>query len=186
MDPHPRLDGRTLLVLSSHPLRSRLLGQLRLAGPATATGLARELGTNTGATSYHLRRLAEVGLVTETGEGRGRERWWRATHEMHSWFPSDLAGEADGEAALSLLRDEHRRRFSELADQWLAHEHSWPAEWRDAAGAGDWFLTLSAGQVRALQDELAEVLERHRGLEPEPGARRVFAYLHLLPEVDPE
>jgi len=56
------LDARQIRVLA-HPLRFRLLGRLRLDGPATATGLARALETNTGATSYHLRQLADVGLV---------------------------------------------------------------------------------------------------------------------------
>ncbi|MFH5822537.1 ArsR/SmtB family transcription factor [Georgenia sp. AZ-5] len=84
-----RLDARALKVLA-HPLRSRLLSALRLEGPATATALARALSTNTGATSYHLRRLAEAGLVEDTGAGSGRERWWRAAHERHSFFPTDV------------------------------------------------------------------------------------------------
>jgi predicted ArsR family transcriptional regulator len=59
-----RLDAHALKVLA-HPLRSRLLRALRVDGPATATALAATLGTNTGATSYHLRKLASVGLVPE-------------------------------------------------------------------------------------------------------------------------
>ncbi|HWH01466.1 MAG TPA: helix-turn-helix domain-containing protein, partial [Pilimelia sp.] len=78
--PHARLTGAQLRVLA-HPLRSRLLGSLRVHGPQTATALAARLRTNTGAASYHLRQLAGAGLVAEeTGRGRGRERWWRAAH----------------------------------------------------------------------------------------------------------
>ena len=62
----------------AHPLRSRLLAQLRLHGPATATDLADVLDTNTGATSYHLRKLESVGLVTDTGTGEGKRRVWEA------------------------------------------------------------------------------------------------------------
>ncbi|WP_428995029.1 helix-turn-helix domain-containing protein [Kribbella qitaiheensis] len=40
-------------------MRNRMLGLLRVHGPATATTLAERLGVNTGATSYHLRQLAE-------------------------------------------------------------------------------------------------------------------------------
>ncbi|MGW0563951.1 hypothetical protein ACWDZ4_25920 [Streptomyces sp. NPDC003016] len=41
--------------------------------------LARALGLNTGATSYHLRELARYGFVEETGrESTRRERRWRA------------------------------------------------------------------------------------------------------------
>ena len=63
----------------AHPLRTRLLGLLRTAGPSTATALAAKLGTNSGATSYHLRRLESVGLVTDTGTGKGKERVWAAS-----------------------------------------------------------------------------------------------------------
>lgn len=184
-DSSPRLDGRTLLVLSSHPLRTRLLGQLRLAGPATATALARALDTNSGATSYHLRRLAEVGLVEDTGTGSGRERVWRARHEMHTWFPSELAGEPDGEAALTLLRAEHHRHFLELAERWQARERQWPPEWRDLAGADDWHLELDVEQLRALQRELAEVIDRHRRAPRSPEAVPLHLYVHRLPAADP-
>ena len=85
----------------AHPLRTRLLGALRLEGPATATGLARLLGTNTGATSYHLRRLADVGLVEETGTGTGRQRVWRAAHDRHSWTTSAAGDAPDAVAAHS-------------------------------------------------------------------------------------
>ena len=90
-----RLDTRAMKILA-HPLRSRLLGALRLGGPASASTLAQALGTNSGATSYHLRRLAETGLVVDQPGGRGRERLWRAASEGHSWSPSAAAGDPDG------------------------------------------------------------------------------------------
>lgn len=69
-----RLDAEMVKALA-HPLRSRILAVLRREGPLTSSGLASELGTNTGATSYHARRLAEVGLVAEVaGKGTNRER----------------------------------------------------------------------------------------------------------------
>jgi len=182
---HPRLDGRTLLVLSSHPLRSRLLGQLRLDGPATATQLARTLDTNTGATSYHLRRLEEVGLVEDTGSGTGRQRVWRAAHDMHTWYTSDLVDEDEGEAALALLHAEHLRHFSDRAQRWITRERTWPARWRDLAGSGDYLVHLSPDQLQAMQEELYGVLERYRAAEPEPGAEPVWTVVHFLPEGDP-
>ena len=44
---------------------------LRLHGGSTSTELARALATNTGATSYHTRVLADAGLVVDTGLGDG-------------------------------------------------------------------------------------------------------------------
>src|SRR5262245_28458635 len=54
------LNERSLRALA-HPVRVKLLGLLRIEGPATATGLAEKLGLNSGATSYHLRQLAGAG-----------------------------------------------------------------------------------------------------------------------------
>src|SRR5512138_1473207 len=97
-DSFVRLDARSLKVLA-HPMRSRLLGALRGAGPSTATDLAARLGTNSGATSYHLRKLAEVGLVEDTGEGEGKRRVWRASSNYTQWHVSDFAGDEDSETA---------------------------------------------------------------------------------------
>ena len=112
------LDARAIRVLA-HPLRSRLLTALRTGGPATATALARRLDTNTGATSYHLRKLASVGLVEETEDGRGRERWWRASTPSHGWTERDVAGDADAEAASDWLRRHYLRSFVDRYERWL-------------------------------------------------------------------
>ena len=178
---HPRLEPEAIKVLA-HPLRSRLLSELRLNGPATATTLAGALGTNTGATSYHLRKLASVGLVEETGEGKGRERWWQASHEMHSWFASDVGDDPDGIAAADWLHGESLRRFQLFAEEWFASEWDWPVEWRDAAGSSDWLLRLSPQQVEQLQKELSKVIERYRKTPPGPDAARVLFYTFAFPQ----
>jgi DNA-binding transcriptional ArsR family regulator len=74
------LDARTLRGLA-HPLRARMVGLLRTEGPATATSLAARVGESSGTTSWHLRQLADAGLVEEDSHrGNRRERWWRAAH----------------------------------------------------------------------------------------------------------
>ena len=107
-----QLDTKAITVLA-HPLRSRLLTELRMHGPATATNLARTLETNTGATSYHLRKLASVGLVEETEDGRGRERPWRAATEFHGWTEHEIAYDQDAKAASDWLRRYYLRSFVE-------------------------------------------------------------------------
>src|SRR5690348_3900061 len=97
------LDARQVRVLA-HPLRARLLGRLRLDGPATATKLAEALATNTGATSYHLRQLAQAGLVLEDPDaGHGRERWWRAAHDVSSWRRGAYTGDDNARAVVDWL-----------------------------------------------------------------------------------
>src|SRR5690349_5294051 len=53
------LSDPAALKALGHPLRQQILRHLHRDGPATATTLAAALGENTGATSYHLRQLAE-------------------------------------------------------------------------------------------------------------------------------
>ena len=94
-----RLDAKSVKVLA-HPLRSRLVGALRLNGPSTATALAAALGTNSGATSYHLRKLAEVGLVVDTGEGDAKSRVWAAASQLTQFEASDFDDDDDAATAM--------------------------------------------------------------------------------------
>ena len=184
---HVYLDARQIQVLA-HPLRLRLLGRLRLDGPSTATKLAEALGTNTGATSYHLRQLAEAGLVLEEhGAGRGRERWWRAAHDVTSWQRSAYAGDPDATAASDWLNSYQLSGLTERAEAWQRAAPGESAEWRDAAGISDYILTLTAGQLDELTKELDDVIERHRraaSASPAPDARQVLIYLCGIPRSD--
>jgi DNA-binding transcriptional ArsR family regulator len=181
-----RLDSRALRVLA-HPLRARLLSELRLNGAATATQLAERLSTNTGATSYHLRKLAEVNLVTETGEGTGKQRFWQPAQEAHSWSEADFEGDPDAIAASGWLRQHYFSYFSEQLARWDDERRSWPVEWRDAAHMSDMLFTATAEELDELMTELESVMARFSerfGDEPRPGARRVSVLLNAMP-IDP-
>jgi DNA-binding transcriptional ArsR family regulator len=184
--PHDdfRLTPEAVKVLA-HPLRSRLLGTLRRGGPATATTLATALSTNSGATSYHLRKLESVGLVADTGEGTGKQRLWRAATSSHSWERTELAHDEDAATALGWLERDYLRLFSTDFGHWLDVAEAWPGEWQDAAGMGDSWVTVSAGQLKALRRELDEVLERYQEADPAPDARRVTFWAAAFP-LDPD
>jgi DNA-binding transcriptional ArsR family regulator len=176
-----RLDSAAVKVLA-HPLRSRLLSALRVDGPATATDLATRLGTNSGATSYHLRKLESVGLVEDTGEGEGKRRLWRAATDYHSWEPSDFEGDEDSETALNWLVRDYARHFNEQFERWLDVEESWPMAWRDAAGMSDGFVIATPEQVHQLKAELDEVIARYRRVgQGNPNARRLAVYSAIYP-----
>ena len=176
-----RLDAAALRVLA-HPLRSRLLSALRRGGPATATELAKTLGTNSGATSYHLRKLESVGLVADTGDGEGKRRLWRAATDFHQWDASEFAGDEDSETALNWLVRDYVRQLGQQFERWLDVEGSWPVEWRDAAGMSDTFVIVTPAQAEALQADLDEVLARHRLVgQGRPDARRLAVHTILLP-----
>jgi len=164
------LDTKAITVLA-HPLRSRLVTLLRTHGPATATELARQLETNTGATSYHLRKLASVGLVEETQDGRGRERPWRAATEMHGWTEHEVAYDPDAKAASDWLRGYYLRSFIERYERWLDVEASWPMAWQDVAGASDFAVRLTPARLEALNADIQALYERYRALaESEPAS----------------
>lgn len=183
-----RLDARAVKVLA-HPLRSRLLSRLRLAGPATATELAAVLSTNTGATSYHLRKLEGVGLVTDTGEGEGKRRLWRAATQFHSFMPSAFRDDDDAAAAVGWLQRDYLRQMAAGAERWLDVADSWPAAWADALGLDDSYVTVDLEQLQQLRADLAALVQRYRTVgEGEPSARRVHVYTLLRPsllEADP-
>jgi DNA-binding transcriptional ArsR family regulator len=179
------LDAAAIKVLA-HPLRSRLLSALRAGGPATATVLADHFGTNSGATSYHLRKLASVGLVEETGEGHGRERWWRAATEMHSFTQRDVAGDPDAEAATDWLRRYYLRSLVERYEHWLDIQETWPLEWREAADASDRLVHVSPARLAQLQAELAAIIARYVDAEPsdpDPRPVEVHVYAFPIPEI---
>ena len=76
--PAEQITDIGMLKALAHPRRQAIMQRLSVHGPATSTTLARDLGWNTGATSYHLRELAKYGLVEELPDrAHGRERWWR-------------------------------------------------------------------------------------------------------------
>lgn len=180
--------GSAELRALAHPLRSRLLSALRTYGPATATGLAQRLSTNSGATSYHLRQLAEVGLIEEDPErGNDRERWWRSTHEMTNWAESDFADDPDDRAAADWLLGHYVRSFTGWIGDWLERRHEWPLNWREAADQSDFQLTLTHEGLRALNDELHEVIMRHHHeADPAlPGAERVVVLVQTFPMPEP-
>lgn len=180
--PHDdfRLTPEAVKVLA-HPLRSRLLSTLRRGGPATATTLATALSTNSGATSYHLRKLESVGLVADTGEGAGKQRLWRAATSSHSWAPSELSDDEDAATALSWLERDYLRLFSTDFGHWLDVAEAWPSEWQDAAGLGDTRLDLTAEQLVALRADLDQVYERYEAAGGGPGSRRVTIWRAMFP-----
>lgn len=163
------LDSAKLRCLA-HPLRTRLLGALRVDGPATSARLADRLNTNTGATSYHLRQLADVGLVTEDEDrGTGRERWWQAAHEVSTWTETRFMEDPDDRAAAEWLLGHNLRNKTRWREDWLETRQEWPWEWREAADSSDLRLDLTPPQLRAMNAELLEVIRRFRVAGPEAG-----------------
>jgi predicted ArsR family transcriptional regulator len=148
----------------SHPTRLRMLMLLRLEGPATATQLAQELKLNTGATSYHLRQLAEHGFIVEdTDRGDARDRWWKAAHDNTRMNlaarPADE--EEDAEAYVHTVA----LMYTETLMQAVAEHRYLPAEWKRATTTSDWHIRLTPAKAEELLDALEAVISQWSAFE---------------------
>ncbi|MGO1226542.1 ArsR/SmtB family transcription factor [Brachybacterium sp. AOP42-C2-15] len=79
LDPPLHLDDHDRMRAVSHPARWRMLQELWAGRTLTSTAAAELVDLSPSAMSYHLRRLAALGLVEQTPSADGRERPWRAT-----------------------------------------------------------------------------------------------------------
>ncbi|MEV2252034.1 helix-turn-helix domain-containing protein [Streptomyces sp. NPDC050147] len=159
--PEELRDLRVLKALAQ-PRRQQMLQHLTVHGPATSATLARALGLNTGATSYHLRELARYGFVEETaGTGHGRERWWRVIPGDRRFPPRSKQN-----AETRLVMDE-LNHLSYAADLELFERLQ-----RDAGGdtgdaeLGEWAdaFPYSRGTIRLTLPELREFFEEYIAL----------------------
>ncbi|MEV7598186.1 helix-turn-helix domain-containing protein [Kitasatospora sp. NPDC089797] len=165
--PHPdeRITDLSRLKAFTNPLRMQLYRLLYAAGTATASQLAEQVDQAPSLVSYHLRKLAEHGFVTEAAaqSADGRERWWQvASEEGWGFRESDLTGTPEGAAAVGAvtrgLVDSRAAQYRTYLDQSAA----WGAEWTDAAFTSEWLLDLTASELAELGEELQEIGRRWR------------------------
>jgi DNA-binding transcriptional ArsR family regulator len=150
----------------SHPVRLRMLGLLRIEGPATATTLATRLGLNTGATSYHLRHLAQHGFIVEDAErGNARDRWWRAAHQSTTTGPED-PGDGEAGEVLDAYLQAVAVVMTEQLQRAMEERALLPEPWRNASEFSDYVLRLTPTKARRVRDAIHEVI-RATAAEPE-------------------
>jgi predicted ArsR family transcriptional regulator len=144
----------------THPVRLRILGILRTDGPTTATALAQRLGLNTGATSYHLRQLAQHGFIVDDEErGTGRERWWRAAHASTRTNWEDDPEPADKETLDAYLQSVVVV-YTQLMQAAIEERSTLSDEWRNASTLSDWRCRLNPEQARRLLDQVTSLIEQ--------------------------
>ncbi|MEV6901965.1 helix-turn-helix domain-containing protein [Amycolatopsis sp. NPDC051372] len=156
------LDARTLRALA-HPLRMRMLDLLEQDGPATATGLGKRVGESSGTTSWHLRQLADAGLVAEDPDrGSKRERWWKAAQDYTTIRTGDFV--SDPELAGSISTVLHQlviQRHQEEA-QFVAELPRWHDRWEHSATLTSEHLSLTPEETRRMSAEITAVVDRYR------------------------
>jgi DNA-binding transcriptional ArsR family regulator len=167
----------------SHPTRLKMLMLLRLEGPATATRLAQQLTLNTGATSYHLRQLAEHGFIEEDVErGDARDRWWKAAHESTR---ANLVARTEEEAESSeAYLHSVALMYTETLMQHAGERRYLPEPWRRASTTSDWHLRLTPERAEQMLDAVIGVVEQWGDEEDDegtPGAGDFVINLNAFP-----
>lgn len=179
----PERDAAALKALT-HPLRIRLLGLLRQHGAATATELAERTGESTASTSYHLRVLAQHNFVAEATHRDGRERRWRAVHEITSWSNAAMSETPERRAFVDVTR---RAQLDHLERSLAEHEEDLAAgrlgpEWHEGAGVTDLMPRLTPESLTELWEafgtKLTELSERDAA---DARARQVVVFAAGLP-----
>ncbi|MDI2130761.1 ArsR/SmtB family transcription factor [Yinghuangia seranimata] len=186
--PAPReLTDVAALKTLAHPRRGRIVRHLAAHGPATSAGLARALGLNTGATSYHLRELARHGFVEEAvvDGAHGRERWWRAVR-ADLRFPPRSRQTAEMRAAIDEVT---RLSFAADVEAFVRFQEETPADdpWADAAPYSRGTIHVTSSELADFFEEFIALVNRYKrpdGTLP-PDARTVMTRFLAFPAPSP-
>ncbi len=178
------LDARGMRALA-HPVRVRLLTELQCHGPSTATLLSPTVGATPSVTSWHLRHLAEHGLVADApGRGSGRERWWQATARG---FRYRAQGPGEREAG-RLLEQVVEEVEGDVVGRWHREvEPQLAPEWLDVAGRAATRVLVTPGEAQALEAAIEALLTPYVLRKDDPGAApagaaTVLLLRHVLPD----
>ncbi|MFF2167719.1 helix-turn-helix domain-containing protein [Streptomyces sp. NPDC058175] len=179
------LSDLSALKALAQPRRQQILQHLTLHGPATSATLARTLGLNTGATSYHLRELARYGFAEESStQGRsvgGRERWWRAVPGDRR-FPPRSRQNPETRLVMDELNHLSYAADLELFEQ-LQRQGQDLGEWADAYPYSRGTMRLTLPELRTFFEEFIALLNRYKRPDSETpdGARTVLTRLLAFP-----
>lgn len=171
----------------AHPVRLAALSYLQKNGPATATQLSEHVGASPSVTSWHLRHLAEFGLVVDVPPPSGtdrRQRWWNAAARG---FRYDMPETPDGAEAGRLLRTEMINQSLEAAQQWLVEtEPNLDPEWSRLAGSSNTLLVVTPAEAEVIESAIEDLLApyvRRRDTGDVPQDAQPVRHLRLsLPE----
>ncbi|CAM3491985.1 winged helix-turn-helix domain-containing protein [Stackebrandtia soli] len=161
----------------AHPLRMRLLELLAAHGPATATELAGRVDESPANCSWHLRKLADGGFITETGEGTGRRREWKFVPRGSSFGNTDDPElNAAGDAAGTMLIERELAEYRE----WTTQRSRFGPEWSDAAFSTQSMQWLTLEELETLNADITRLLLRNINRFTDPSLRPPDAKLIRL------
>ncbi|ROS73631.1 helix-turn-helix domain-containing protein [Cellulomonas sp. PhB143] len=181
------LDATRMRALA-HPVRVRILGELQRHGPSTATRLSPDVGATPSVASWHLRHLAEHGLVRDADAGgNGRERWWEATSRGFRYTAEGAGGQ---EAALGLRAAIEEAEGDVVGDWHRGVEPGLPDRWLAVAGRSSTRVLVTPEEAVELESAIEALLAPFVVRKDDPaaapaGARSVLLLRHTLPDAGP-
>jgi DNA-binding transcriptional ArsR family regulator len=154
--PVAALTDPTAMRALAHPLRVRLLGELRVSGPQSVGMLADLFDEAPGSISYHVGVLARSGFVVEAPENArdARERWWKAAQTHTRYEPSELNSDPQTRVASAAMRHTFLQAQSRELAEYIDLEPTLEPEWVAAATTGDTMAFLTPDELREMSDEL--------------------------------
>ena len=180
ISPRPVTGDAKRWKAMSHPLRREMLRHLAEHGTASSTTLAEALGESTGTTSYHLRVLADAGVVEEVpGQTNGRERWWRVPPvDLREPDYDSLSG--PDQAALDEWRAGQIPGEVDLFNRYL-REFRAHGPWAKASRADGYY---TAADLDAFMNEYVALLNKygHTAETAPPGARLMQLRMFYIPD----
>ncbi|MFF4352371.1 ArsR/SmtB family transcription factor [Streptomyces sp. NPDC001530] len=155
-------DLGTLKALA-HPLRMKLYRALFVTEAATASQLGELVDEAPSLVSYHLRKLAEHGLIEEAEprSGDGRERWWQPASDGVTVRDEDFQDAPEKVAAHLAASRLFQEQRSELYRTYLDERAHWGAEWNEAAGDSESLLRLTASELADLKKDMHDLLKKY-------------------------
>ncbi|GLZ79506.1 transcriptional regulator [Actinorhabdospora filicis] len=178
-------DAATLKAIA-HPLRVRMLGELRMEGPATASELGRRFGESSGTTSYHLRVLEKAGFIeADPEQPNARDKRWRAMHMYTSWKNSEFQDGSEGAEFARAMRRRQLENVIAATERFEEEAATWGPAWMDAAGHSDHGVRLTPAAAGELIKRIGEIVREYETRsENEPGAELVRVFVAGFPVGD--
>lgn len=162
--PDARPATSAMLKAYAHPLRRRIARVVVARGHARAADIAADLGVPANSVSFHLRVLADAGLIEEAPEHARdkRDRVWVAADEVWNIGSPEhpVADEVLGGAVMTALADDHvdmMRRVMAWAPEYVSGRSS------EVHG------TFSQASLRLTEAEFTEIERRIQEVIKEVG-----------------
>lgn len=178
-----------MIKAMTHPVRRRIMSIIAPDTPMRAVDLAERLGEPANAISFHLRKLAEAGMIVEAPEHARdrRDRVWVAAGTGYG-VPQPGTLREEDELVLRAFLDQAGVDLQDLVRRALTWAGEWSSGRDDVQRAELNFGTLPLTREEAVQlasdigDLVFQARDRSRQAPPEGQERHDFEFMAVIAE----